>query len=68
MKALGVVVAYTTPLSYLIVIDRADILASLFGEVLIPEAVLAELRHPRTTIFHPRSCASRAGGVGRSAE
>lgn len=46
MKALGVVVADTTPLNYLIVIDRADILASLFGEVLIPEAVIEELRHP----------------------
>jgi predicted nucleic acid-binding protein len=47
MKAPGVVVADTTPLNYLIVIDRADILASLFGEVLIPGAVLEELRHPK---------------------
>lgn len=35
MKAPGVVVADTTPLNYLILIDCAEILASLFGEVLI---------------------------------
>lgn len=47
MSAPGVVVADTTPLNYLIVIDRAEILASLFGEVLIPQAVLDELSHPK---------------------
>jgi predicted nucleic acid-binding protein len=47
MKSTGVVVADTTPLNYLILIGRSDILGSLFGEVLIPEAVLAELRHPK---------------------
>ncbi|MEY3895233.1 MAG: hypothetical protein RLZZ214_752 [Verrucomicrobiota bacterium] len=47
MNALGVVVTDTTPLNYLIVIDRAEILAALFGEVLIPEAVIQELRHPK---------------------
>jgi hypothetical protein len=36
MNVLGVVVADTTPLNYLIIIDRAEMLASLFGEVLIP--------------------------------
>ena len=50
MNVLGVVVADTTPLNYLIVIDRAEILASLFGEVLIPEAVLEELRHPKAPV------------------
>lgn len=47
MNALGVVVADTTPLNYLIIIGRAEILASLFAEVLIPVAVLEELRHPK---------------------
>lgn len=46
MSAVGLVVADTTPLNYLILIERADILAVIFGEVLIPEAVLEELRHP----------------------
>lgn len=50
MKAPGVVVADTTPLNYLILIDRAEILASLFGEVLIPQAVLNELRHPNAPL------------------
>lgn len=34
-------------MNYLIIIDRAEILASLFGEVLIPQAALDELRHPK---------------------
>lgn len=47
MSTIRVVVADTTPLNYLILINHADILGSLFGAVLIPEAVLAELRHPK---------------------
>ena len=50
MNAPGVVVADTTPLNYLILIGRAEILSSLFGEVLIPQAVLEELRHPMAPI------------------
>lgn len=50
MNAQGAVVADTTPLNYLIIIDRADILASLFGEVLIPQAVLDELQHPKAPV------------------
>ena len=41
------VVADTTPLNYLILIERTEILSSLFCEVIIPEAVLAELCHPK---------------------
>jgi predicted nucleic acid-binding protein len=41
------VVADTTPLNYLILIDHIDILAPLYGRVIIPQAVAAELRHPR---------------------
>lgn len=47
MNAPGVVVADTTPLNYLISIGRAEILAALFGKVLIPQAVLEELSHPK---------------------
>lgn len=50
MKALGVVVADTTPLNYLILVHRAEILASLFGTVLVLEAVIAELRHPKAPL------------------
>lgn len=47
MSASGVVVADTTPLNYLILIRQAEVLHQLFGEVMIPEAVLTELRHPK---------------------
>lgn len=50
MKALGAVVADTTPLNYLIIINRAEILDSLFGGVLVPEAVMEELRHPMAPV------------------
>lgn len=50
MSEREVVVADTTPLNYLIVIERAEILASLFGEVLIPRAVLDELSHSRAPL------------------
>ena len=46
MSAPVVVVADTTPLNYLIQIGHAEILGDLFGQVLIPKAVLAELGHP----------------------
>ena len=47
MSAQGVVVADTTPLNYLILIGQVELLRELFGKVMIPEAVLAELRHPK---------------------
>ncbi len=47
MSAPGVVVADTTPLNYLVLIGQTDVLHRLFGEVMIPEAVLTELRHPK---------------------
>ena len=53
MNALGVVVADTTPLNYLIVIDRAEILAALFGEVLIPEAVSVVRSAMRMGLLRP---------------
>jgi len=47
MSVRGVVVADTTPLNYLILIGQVELLRELFGKVMIPEAVLAELRHPK---------------------
>jgi predicted nucleic acid-binding protein len=47
MSASGVVVADTTPLNYLVLIGRTQALHQLFGEVMIPEAVLTELHHPK---------------------
>jgi predicted nucleic acid-binding protein len=41
------VIADTGPLNYLVQIGHADVLPCLFHEVVIPEAVHAELRHPR---------------------
>ncbi len=43
-----IVIADTTPLNYLILIDQADLLPRLFGRVLIPPEVLSELQDPDT--------------------
>jgi predicted nucleic acid-binding protein len=42
------VVADTGPLNYLVLIGAGDILPTLFATVVVPEAVRAELCHPRT--------------------
>lgn len=47
MNPIKGVVADTTPLNYLILIRQSEILASLFEQVLIPQAVLNELQHPK---------------------
>ena len=49
-----VVIADSSVVNYLILIDAAGILPAAFGEILIPQAVLAELQRPRT----PASVAS----------
>jgi predicted nucleic acid-binding protein len=46
-----IVVADTTPLNYLVLIQHEDLLPRLFGRVLIPPAVSAELRRQETP--HP---------------
>lgn len=43
-----IVVADTTPLNYLVLVQAADLLPQLFGQVLIPPAVFAELKDPET--------------------
>ena len=40
------VVSNTSPLRYLITVGQSDLIQSLFGHVLIPRAVEAELTHP----------------------
>jgi predicted nucleic acid-binding protein len=44
----SVVVSDTTPLNYLILIGNVDVLPRLFGRVLVPPAVIKELKHPKT--------------------
>ena len=41
-----VVVADTSPINYLVLIAEIDLLEQLYARILIPPAVLAELRHP----------------------
>ncbi|HZV36171.1 MAG TPA: DUF3368 domain-containing protein [Verrucomicrobiae bacterium] len=43
---MAVVVSDTTPIHYLILIDRESILESLYEKVIIPPSVIAELQHP----------------------
>jgi len=46
-----IIVSDTTPLHYLIVIERAELLAELFGSIIIPEAVFAEMAHDKTPVI-----------------
>ncbi len=41
------VVADTTPINYLILIEQVGILRSLYGQVVLPRAAATELSHPR---------------------
>lgn len=41
------VVSDTSPISYLVLIGAEDVLSALYGQVIIPEAVHRELRHPQ---------------------
>jgi|SRR5471030_183840 predicted nucleic acid-binding protein len=53
------VVADTSPINYLVLIDQIEILPLLYTRILIPPAVLEELRHPaapepvRDWVAHP---------------
>ncbi len=44
-----IVVADTSPLNYLLLIDEIDLLPAIFGRVLLPQAVFQELQHPKTS-------------------
>jgi predicted nucleic acid-binding protein len=50
MSGPPLVVADTTPLNYLILIGQAHVLGALFGKVLVPEGVLAELGDPKAAV------------------
>ena len=43
-----IVIADTTPLNYLVLLDQIDLLPRLFGRVLIPPAVFEELQQPES--------------------
>lgn len=43
-----IIVSDTSPLNYLILIDCQDVLPTLFGQIIVPQAVLDELQHVRT--------------------
>ena len=42
------VISDTSPVRYLVLMGSVDLLPALYGEVLIPETVAAELQHPHT--------------------
>ncbi len=46
-----IIVSDTTPLHYLIVVKRAELLATLFGAIIIPEAVFTEMAHAKTPLI-----------------
>lgn len=43
-----IVVSDTSPINYLILIDQIQVLPHLFGQVILPQAVVEELTHERT--------------------
>jgi predicted nucleic acid-binding protein len=43
---MSAVVADTSPLNYLLLIGEVEVLPALFGEIIIPAAVMAEFQHP----------------------
>jgi predicted nucleic acid-binding protein len=43
-----IIVSDTSPLNYLILIGYQDVLPTLFGQIIIPQAVFDELSHAKT--------------------
>lgn len=43
-----IIISDTTPLHYLILLGHAEILQTLFGGIIVPEAVFVELQHENT--------------------
>lgn len=54
-----IVIADASPLNYLVLIEEAEILARLYGQVVIPLAVLRELQHPETPALVAKWIADR---------
>lgn len=44
-----IVIADTSPINYLILIDAIDVLPKMFGELTIPRAVFTELQHEKAS-------------------
>jgi len=44
---MSLIVSDTTPLNYLILTGHIDVLPRLFGKLLVPPAVIHEMRHPK---------------------
>jgi len=44
---MSVVVTDTSPINYLVQIGQMELLAKLFGRVIVPQAVLEELQRPQ---------------------
>ena len=45
-----IIVSDTTPINYLVLIGEIDLLEKLYGRVIVPQAVVHELHHPRTPL------------------
>lgn len=46
-----IIISDTTPLHYLILLEKSDLLEKLFGKIIIPEAVFREMQHEGTPEF-----------------
>ncbi len=44
---MNLVVSDTTPLNYLILLGHIEVLPRIFGRLLVPPAVIGEMRHPK---------------------
>jgi hypothetical protein len=45
-----IIIADTSPLNYLIRLGKADVLREIYGRVLVPHAVLIEMKHPEAPL------------------
>ena len=43
-----IIVSDTTPIHYLILIERESVLPAIFGKIIIPDAVALEMQHEKT--------------------
>jgi hypothetical protein len=57
-----IVVADTTPLNYLVLIDEAELLPALFKRVFLPNAAWRELQDPETPIECVNGCSKLTHG------
>lgn len=45
-----ITISDTTPIHYLIILERTEILPKIFGEIIIPAAVAEEMMHPKAPL------------------